>query len=395
MMMKRLMIGFAATFMCLGLVLSFSVSANAQDKIKIGGLFELTGFLAPIGKEAQQGAQIALEQIGGKIDGTPVEMVFEDSATDVKVSMDKMRKLVEVDKVRIVVGPIFGGSQDAMGGYADKVKVPVITLPSGQNSNVLKNQWTFLSDGTDESNGYPMGIYAAEKLGYKTAVSIGSDFSAGHEFIGGFVQGFEAKGGKMIQQQWYPPGTTNMVPFLVAAKKADCLVTWWPGADTFAGFKQYKELNIKMPICQPEDGGVTCNPAANKGLGDAIVGVYATVLYSHLAKTPGNKEFVEAYQKKFGTLPGPLAGCGYCSTQIAIEGLKKAGKDKSPEALKKAILGLKLNTIHGPVSFNKWRIATYTSPVVKIDKDLVPQIIAEYRVNSEVVKGKLVYRLEK
>ncbi len=399
--MKRLtvclMVGLAAIFVVLALTLSNPQLGTAQTAgpIKIGGLFELTGFLAPIGKEAQQGALIALEQAGGKIMGRPVEFVLEDSATDVNTSMDKMRKLVEVDKVRIIVGPIFGGSQDAMGGYADKVKVPVITLPSGQNSNVLKNQWTFLAAGTDESNGYPMGVYAAEKLGYKTATTIGSDFSAGHEFIGGFVQGFEARGGKTIQQQWYPPGTTNMVPFLVAAKKADCLVTWWPGADTFAGFKQYKELNIKMPIVQPEDGGVTCNPAASKGLGDVIVGVYATVLYSYLAKTPGNKEFVEAYTKKYGVPPGPLAGCGYCSMQIALEALKKAGNDTSPETLKKALFGLKLNTIHGPLSFNKWRIATYTCPVVKIDQNLVPQIVAEYRVNSEVVKGKLVYSLEK
>ncbi len=394
--MKRSMVCLATILIGLAFVLPISPSeAQQADPIKIGGLFELTGFLAPIGKEAQQGALIALEQMGGKIMGRPVEMVLEDSATDVNVSMDKMRKLVEVDKVRIIVGPIFGGSQDAMGGYADKVRVPVITLPSGQNSNVLKNQWTFLAAGTDESNGYPMGIYAAEKLGYKTATTIGSDFSAGHEFIGGFVQGLEARGGKTIQQQWYPPGTTNMVPFLVAAKKADCLVTWWPGADTFAGFKQYKELNIKMPIVQPEDGGVTCNPAASKGLGDVIVGVHATVLYSYLAKTPGNKEFVEIYTKKYGTPPGPLAGCGYCSTQIALEALKKVGNDKSPEALKKALLEFKLNTIHGPLSFNKWRIATYTCPVVKIDSNLVPQIVAEYRVNSEVVKGKLVYNLEK
>jgi hypothetical protein len=81
--------------------------------------------------------------------------------------------------------------------------------------------------------------------------------------------------------------------------------------------------------------------------------------------------------------------------QIAFEALKKVGNDPSQDALRKALFGLKLNTIHGPLSFNKWRIATYTCPVVKIDPNLVPQIVAEYRVNSEVVKGKLVYSLEK
>ena len=395
--MKRFVRWQVFLFVVLALVLSISLSGTAQaaESIKIGGLFELTGFLAPIGKDAQQGALLAIEQTGGKLLGRPIEFITEDSATDVPTSMDKMRKLVEVNKVRIIVGPIFGGSQDAMGGYADKVQVPVITIPSGQNSNVLKNKWTFLAGGTDEGNGFPMGIYAAEKLGYKTATTLGADFAAGHEFIGGFVQGFESKGGKIIQQQWYPPGTTNMMPFLIAAKKADSLVTWWPGADAFAGFKQYRELKIKMPIVQPEDGGITGNPVANKHLGDVAVGAHATVLYSYLANTSGNKEFVAAYKKKYGVLPSPLAGCGYVSTQIALEALKKAGLKSSQKELKQALFGLKMDTIHGPLSFNKWRIATYTTPVVKIDKNLVPEIVAEYRVKAEVVNGKLVYSLEK
>ena len=78
-------------------------SPNSRTN-KNWGLFELTGFLAPIGKEAQQGALIALEQIGGKLMGRPVEFVLEDSATDVNISMDKMSKPVEVDKGRIIVG---------------------------------------------------------------------------------------------------------------------------------------------------------------------------------------------------------------------------------------------------------------------------------------------------
>lgn len=394
--MKRLMVYQGIALMVLTLIplIPGSSGTLAADSIKIGGLFELTGFLAPIGKEAQQGAMIALEETGGKLMGRPIEFITEDSATDVNTSMDKMRKLVEVDKVRIIVGPIFGGSQDAMGGYADNMKIPVITLPSGQNTNVLKNKWTFLAAGTDESLGYPMGIYAYEKLGYRTATTIGSDFSAGHEFVGGFAMGFGSRGGKIIQQQWYPPGTTNMVPYLIGAKQADCLVTWWPGADTFAGFKQYKELGIKMPIVQPEDGGITGDPVAVKHLGAAAIGVYASVLYSYLADTPGNKEFVAAYTRKFGHPPGPLAGCGYCSMKIALEGLKNAGPHSSQKALRQALLNLKMDTIHGPLSFNKHRIATFTIPIVRIDNDLVPRIVAEYRVKSQVVNGKLSYSLE-
>ncbi|MGD0917103.1 MAG: ABC transporter substrate-binding protein [Thermodesulfobacteriota bacterium] len=380
----------------LGLSISGSSTAQPARPIKIGGLFELTGFVSPNGQQAHQGALLAIEQEGGKLLGRPLEFIVEDTATDVPTTMDKARKLVEVDKVKIIVGPIFGPCTSAMAGYLDKVQIPFISIATLDDVIVLKNKWAFGIVGTAETNGYPMGIYAAEKLGYKTVATIGCDLDAGHEFIRGFVLGFQSKGGKVIQQQWSPPNTSNMMPFLIAVdKNADALVTWWPGTDQFAGFKQYKELNLKMPMLQPEDGGILGNPLAAKAVGPGAIGTYTTLEYSYLANTPGNKEFVAAFQKKYGSLPAPLAGCAYVSARVAIEGLKKAGLDSSSKKLKDALTDLKMDTIHGPKSFNKWRIGTYTCPVVRIDEDFVPQIIAEYRVKTDIVKGELVYSLER
>jgi branched-chain amino acid transport system substrate-binding protein len=338
---------------------------------------------------------VALEQAGNELMGRPLKYIIEDGGTDVNVSMDKARKLVEVDKVRVIIGPIFASAQDAIGGYVNKVPIPLITIAASQNVQVIQTNWTFLASATCESNGYPTGLYAAEKLGYRTAVTLASDFVAGHEYIGGFVQGFKEKGGNIIQQQWYPPGTTNMVPFLIAAKRADCLVTWWPGADSFAGFKQYKELKINMPIIQPQDGGITANPAVNKRLGDAIVGVHTSVVYTHVANTSGNKEFVERYSKKWGALPGANCGAAFVSTQIALEAIKRAGHDSSPGALKSALINLSMDTVHGQVSFNKDRIATYITPIVKIDNNLDSQIVAEYRIKAERVGDKIVSSVAK
>lgn len=388
----------ALLIVVLAMFLSVPLAGQAwgAESIKIGGLFELTGFLAPIGKDAQQGALIAMDQEGGKLLGRPLEFITEDTATDVSTTMDKARKLVEVNKVKIIVGPIWGESTGALGGYGDKVQIPLIGVVPLNLTTILQNKWSFSTVGTDESTGYPMGVYAAEKLGFKTASTIGSDFEAGHEFVGGFVQGFQSKGGRAIQQQWSPPGTNNMMPFLIAVNtQADCLVPWWPGGESFAGFKQYNELKLKLPILMPEDGGILGNPLANKGLGAGAIGAYAPVLYSHLANTPGNKEFVAAYQKKYNALPSPLAGCGYVSARLAIEGLKIAGLDASSSKLRDVLTNLKMETIHGPTNFNKWRVAIYTAPIVKIDESFVPQIVGEYRTKTDVVNGKFVYSIEK
>ena len=170
-----------------------SVPARAAEPIKVGGLFELTGFLNPVGKDAYQGAMIAIEEQGGTFMGRPLEFITEDSATDPSTTMDKARKLVEVDKVKIIVGPIFGPTTTAVAGYADRVQIPVISIAPLDDAVILHNKWSFSTPGTDTSMGYPMGVYAATKLGYKHVATLGSDFVAGHEFIGGFVLAFQAK----------------------------------------------------------------------------------------------------------------------------------------------------------------------------------------------------------
>jgi|GEM_PF-908604 len=370
--------------------------ARAAEPIKIGGLFELTGFLNPIGKDAQQGAMIAIEQEGGKLMGRPLEFIVEDSATDPSTTMDKARKLVEVDKVKIIVGPIFGPCTTGLAGYGDKVQIPLISIAPLDDAVILQNKWSFSTPGTDTGMGYPMGVFAATKLGYRRVATLGSDFEAGHEFIGGFVQGFQENGGKIIQQQWSPPGSTNMMPFLIAVdKQADALCAWWPGAEGFSGFKQYTELKMKLPIMEPEDGGTLASPLVTKGLGEGAIGAYTAVLYSYLADKPGNKEFVAAYQKKYGVAPGPIAGCGYAAVKIALEGLKRAGLNSSSQKLRDVLMSLKMDSVRGPVDFQNRRVTSYTAPIVRIDQNYVPQIVAEYRTKIDIVGGKFVYSLEK
>lgn len=80
---------------------------------------------------------------------------------------------------------------------------------------------------------------AYEKLGYRTATTIGADYVAGHDFIGGFVQAFEERGGKVIQQQWYPMGATDFTSYIINLKKADCLVAWLPGSRGVMHFRDF------------------------------------------------------------------------------------------------------------------------------------------------------------
>jgi len=329
-------------------------SAYSADKgpatIKIGVLMDLTGPIGPGGIDMQKGMALALEKLGDKVAGKKIEFIIEDSASDAGISVDKAKKLVETDKVALLIGPINGGGMVSSGQYAKRVHVPKLDSMMSLN-DVGSMNWTVIPVALDVQVGYGPGVYAHDVLGYKTAVTMAADFVPGHDFTEGFKDGFEGKGGKVIQETYYPEGTTNTVPFLTTLKQADLFMYWGTPGDCFAMFPQYRELNMKMPILMPEDGGVLASPGMLKNLGQAAIGSVFGTAYLYNGNFPGNKEFVEAYQKKYNELPGVMAGVGYANCQVMWAALKACGGNTNPDVLWKALKGVSLDTIRGHLLF--------------------------------------------
>ena len=212
--------------------------------------------------------------------------------------------------------------------------------------------WSFGPVGLQLQYGFGGGVYAGDVIHYKTATMLGADLAHSHYYLEGFKMAFEARGGKVIQEAYYPEATTNMVPFLTALNnKADVLVYWGDPGDCFAMFPQYKELNMKLPILMPEDGGVLASPGMLKNLGPAAIGSVFGSSYLYNANYPGNKEFVEAYQKKYNELPGVMAGVGYAHVQMLMAVLKATGGDAKPDALYKALKAVSVDTVRGHLRF--------------------------------------------
>jgi len=329
---------------------SCSKTEKAPSTIKIGILLDLTGPIGPGGLDLQKGVNLALEKVGGVVAGKKIEYVTEDAASDASVSVDKSKKLVETDKVALILGPINGGGGVSVAQYAEKVHVPQFAPLSATNDAAF-HDWAFCPGGVNLQAGFGPGVYAHDVLGYKTAVTLAADFVPGHDYTASFKTGFEGAGGKVIQETYYPEGTTNLTPYLTALKKADVFVFWGTPGDCFAAIPQYREINIKMPIMQAEDGGVTSSPGMLKNLGKAAAGIVFGTAYLYTADTPGNKEFVDAYQKKYNELPGVMSGAGYADMQLIFAALTASGGNVDHDALYKAIKGVSVDTVRGHLTF--------------------------------------------
>ena len=102
------------------LAMMLAMPVQAADRIKIGFLTTLTGPAAFLGRDMVNGAQLALEDLGGRMGGVPVELVVEDDQLDGKTGVQKARKLLENDKVNLLAGMIFGNVTAAVQGVATK-----------------------------------------------------------------------------------------------------------------------------------------------------------------------------------------------------------------------------------------------------------------------------------
>jgi branched-chain amino acid transport system substrate-binding protein len=382
-------------------ILAFSLSTGfnayaAKKPIKIGFIADFTSFLTEHGIAGKQGAILAMEQANHMVDGRPVELIIEDEASDPAVAMDKARKLVETDKVAMIIGPFHAGCAGAVSGYVGRVRKPHISMWYGvANSLMAKAKWTWSPFGTVSQVTYPMGVYAYEVLGYRTLTTMGSDYIAGRMFIGGAVDSFKEMGGKIIQQQWVPMGTKDVSPYITVLKKADAVMSWFAGLTVIPGLRQLREYKVKMPVIMPQSGH-SIHPKIMAVMGDTVVGVKTSGAYAWTLDTPKNKKWVDAYKKRWGVLPGAVAYGGYSCVQIALAALQKTGGDTSPDAIAKALDATEYKGIIGDFRFGDTRVGVYNYVIVnqaKVDNEIVADVIARCTVETVPVGKTMVHRV--
>lgn len=392
-------------FLSLGILVSSFMGgpmAHAKgDPIKIGLVTDLTGFLSVNGIYIRQAMIMALEEVNYTVAGRPIEFIVEDEAGSPAVAMDKIRKLVESDKVSLFLGPFHGGAVVALANYAAKVQIPqIVTWYSIPGEQMLKTHWTWVPFGSLEQMSVPAGAYAYDALGFRTASTLGIDYVAGRCFMRGCTDMFEEKGGEIIQEQWMPLGTKDVAPYLTSIKKADVFMPWFAGITNTVGMRQIREYGVKMPIVMGQAGWIN-NPVQQEEIGDYGLGMMASDAYVWSIDTPENKDFVERYKKRWGELPaGPSYG-GYFNMQVALEAFRKTGGDTSPKALAQALDKTEMKGFFGDFYFGDARIGVgnyFVLKAVKKEGEEHPyqaEVLAKYQVRANKVGKKIKYEIIK
>lgn len=346
--------------------------ARAVEPIKIGVILPFTGPMADYGPLGKDGIKFRLDEANYKVAGKPIKLIIEDGATDTSMSLQKAKKLVEVDKVKVIIGPIHSGVATGLAPYFVEKKVIDIGLMD-HPLEITKFGSVLLYPGTLYSVGVPLGWYAYDKLGYRKITTLGADYVAGYRFVGGTIDMFKERGGTLIAKQWAPFGTADFGPYLPSLKKADAVVIWTIAGDLARFLRQYREFGLKMPVLIPEAAAL--RSANMEEIGDFIAGVVGCLDYTWRIDNPSNKRFVAGFEGKFGRKPDRDHANSYTATSIVLAALEATKGDTTYEKLKQAILGLRMETPQGPLSFTPSGIA----------------ITNRYICEARVVKGAYVW----
>jgi branched-chain amino acid transport system substrate-binding protein len=361
----------------------------AAGTIKIGHIRPLTGSMSMVGQRMVQAAQFAFEEANYQVAGKKVEVIVEDDAGQPEMAIDKVRKLVEKDKVALVIGPTTGGPLMAVSDFCNKVGIINIhTNPSPPGVIMQKHRWTLQVGGAEPQLPSCMARYSYEQLGVKKIIVISVDSAPGHGFLDAFTGTFKKLGGRVIQEQYAPIGTPDYAPYLAAAKDADACISWFDGVSTISFLTQYEEMGLwkRMPIIPAFHGSFFVPFMVDRLPPKAAAPIFGRVVptpYSSLLDTPINKKFVEAYVKRWKVTPDDSITQTYGGALLALTALKATGGDTTPEKLRQALLDAQIEAPDGPIRFDKEKQSAirnvYIAKIDKVAKETVWTVVYTYK----------------
>jgi branched-chain amino acid transport system substrate-binding protein len=189
-------------------------------------------------------------------------------------------------------------------------------------------------------------------------VTIGADYAGGHLFMKGAKQGFEERGGKVIQELWPAYGTADYGPTISSLNRdADCIVAFLAGPTEFQRFlPQYKSFGINIPVIGTTVGTDLPAPVITE-MGDAVKGMQGQAIYIATRDDPVNNAFQEGFKKRYNKEADALEALIYCISKAVQAGLEATGGDDSFDKLWPAVLASDIVTPQGRLSWTKEGVA--------------------------------------
>ncbi len=342
-----------------GLMVPQHVLAQS-GKLRVGLMLPYTGTFAQLGVAIENGMRLAISEQGGKLGGREIEWFKVDDESEPAKAIENANKLVQRDKVDVLVGTVHSGVQLGIHKVARESGV-LNLIPNAGVHIATRQQCAPNVFRTSFSNSQPTMALGEVmvKRGHKKAVWITWKYAAGDEAFEGFKESCTKAGGTIVKELGLPFPNVEFQALLteIAAIKPDAVACFFAGAGAAKFIKDYAAAGLKGKI--PLYGSGFLTEGVIEATGGAAEGVLSTLHYGEGIETKRNKDFRLAYAKTFKMQPDVYAVQGYDTGLLLIRGANAVKGDLSRKAeLYKAMEGAVIDSPRG-----KWTMSKSHNPI--------------------------------
>jgi len=302
-----------------------AIVSGQTDKIKIGHLTPLTGFLGALGAYAQLGIRMAEEEINkaGGVMGRQLDITSEDSVNPATAAT-KAQRMLEQDGATVLMGEINSASALTIMQVAARNKRFYMQI--GARSDALRgkncNRYTFHVDipSAVMVNAVGKALVRDNMMKDKKFYTLTADYLFGHDLAASARRFFNENGGKLIGDELVATDVTDFSPYLLKIRQAkpDVVCSNLAGNQVTNLIKQYAEFGLPYPIV-----GFNLNTADAWAAGEGnLSGTWPTV-WHHDLDVPGSKTFVANFIKKNGKPPENHAWIEYVSLKMMAQAMNE------------------------------------------------------------------------
>ena len=335
------------------LALSLAIPCLAEDTIKIGGLAPLTGPYAVYGFSVKNGADLCIDQINaaGGINGTPVEIIWEDNAAN-----DTQAQKIYFDHLdagcAAILGDVLTGQCRVVAALAAEDGIPMVTA-SGTAYDIHEGKPNvFRTCFIDDFQGTVMANFAADQGYKKVAILYGNDSA----YSLGLVSAFEAQAGvrglEVVAKEAASFTDVDFKAQLTNIKAAapDAVFLPFYGAEASLILTQAKEVGLETIYLGADGISDIVDKIADKSLLTSMT--YADH-FAFDSDDPAVVKFIEDYTAKYGEAPTvSFSATGYDAALVICEAIKAAGSTDF-DAVTAAIKGISVEGVSGVISFDE------------------------------------------
>jgi branched-chain amino acid transport system substrate-binding protein len=359
-----------------GLVISSLAAALAQadQQVLIGLAGPLTGPSARIGKDLENGAQLAIDAANARhpkigSEAVTYKLVSEDDQSDPRTAVTVAQRLVDAGVVGVVGHWNTGTSIPAARVYHDAGIAQVAPVATGHAYTQQGFDTSFRIMGHDDDGGQVAGKYALESLKAKRIAVIDDRTAFGQGLADQFVKSIEAGGGSVVSREYVDDKTVDFSAVLTNVRSKNPDLIFFGGVDAQAAplARRIKQLGIKATLMGA--GGFVSQTFLTLAQND---GEGVTALEPGLAieQMPGGKAFEQAYVDRYKTHIELHAPFAYDGVGVLIAALEKAGST-DPQKYLPVLRSIDYQGVTGPIAFDRegnLKNPTFTVYQVKANK---------------------------